>query len=262
MMRATGIGLFTALFVGTAQAAVAPPSGFDSWIAHVAVYCVDGPPQDICAGSATGSLAIADRTNNAIINEFVHEIAGGSITPNTLRGFASSTGTLNILSLAIRDTYTLSGPAGEVTITPKLTVEGHGMRIQDRPGAVPIGEAVMTASIGTDFFADGTSIIGAFAGGQDKIPAGVGALSGDLFVEAAAARTVTVNVPFMLAFHVELRNVSASEIDALSTATIGFDIPAGYTLTSELGWTPVPLPPPFALLALGCGALFRLRTQV
>lgn len=261
MMRAVGIGLGISLFVGVAQAAVVPPAGFDSWIAHVATYCVDGPPQDICAGSASGSLAIADRTNQALINEFVHEIAGGSVTPNALRGFASGTGTLNILSLAIRDTYTLSGPAGEVVITPKLTAEGHAMRIPPRPGAVPTGEAVMSASIGTDLSANGTSLIGAFAGGQDKIPAGLGALSDDLFVEVFAARTVTVNVPFKLAFHVELKNVGASEIDALGTATIGFDIPAGYVLTSELGWTPVPLPPAFALLALGCGALLSVRTR-
>ena len=60
----------------------------------------------------------------------------------------------------------------------------------------------------------------------------------------------------------ELSSIQGGEADALNTAIIDFDFPAGHTLTSELGWMPIPEPTTILLVGLAtAGILFRPRRR-
>jgi len=68
--------------------------------------------------------------------------------------------------------------------------------------------------------------------------------------------TVTAGTPFDLAFLFAVQSSGGVIANGMNTALIDFTLPAGYTLTSELGWTsPAVVPEPAAVWLFGSGLL-------
>ena len=262
MMKRNWIVLFIASLSSIANAEILPPPDFDSWIYHAANYC-SSPAQTAglapCGGSATGSLAVIDRAHPDH-DAGTNNIGGGVVSPNKMAAYYESNRSFQRVSTAIQDIYTVSGPPGEIDLLVRLNAEAEASRVVPFGSTQPLGRVTLRAQIGTSLRSTG-QLGGGFAFASDELPSGVGPLSDLLVAQAMAERTVTVGEAFSLAFVMILEGTSGARADARNTALIEFDVPDGYSLTSELGWTPVPVPPALALLATATLPLIRRRRR-
>lgn len=75
---------------------------------------------------------------------------------------------------------------------------------------------------------------------------------------------ITVGEPFVLAVSVGIDHTALAQTDMLGTATLSFDLPTGYGISSELGFvnaTPVPLPSALLLAFPVIAALWHSRRR-
>lgn len=217
------------------------------------------------AGSANGNSlrsAVSGSDNNAL---------GPNLSPD-IRMFNSS-----------RDTYTLSGTPAQVGSSIDLTAHFDITGTASLFGAsngnpFMIGQAFVNAKMGVfntnlpsfdredlrvspfDATTNATFDMRRFAN--------VGSVNGIIDLHMSHTFTAIVGTPFDIGYEL---NVSAFDsfgflgihgfnVDLSHTATIGFDVPAGYSLTSELGWTQVPEPSSIVLVGIG-GLLLLSRCR-
>ena len=240
----------------SAQALVVPPPGFDSWVAHGGNYgfnpSTNGQP--VIEG-AVGSLDIKDRADPHWAGSGIFQIGGGTVTPNSMAAFSSSNAGFHQVTTTLQDTYTLSGPSGPVDINVILSAEADAKRLA-LPIGVFSGVFQLIVGIGNGISSDGTEFDSIDAvGAKDELPQGIGPLDQHLSVEVVRSMTVMANEPFGIAYRMVLFSAGAAEGNALNTAVIGFDIPFGYTITSELGWTAIPEPAGLMLMGIAAGVL-------
>lgn len=214
----------------------------------------------------------------------LHLFAEGSVNGNTLRSYVSGEGTTqrtpNIqMYNSSNDTFTLHGTPEQVgqsvPITAHFDVTGTA-RVFGRQvnTSLTIGQVFVTAKMGifnpelVEFNREDLRISPFDASTNavfDLRRTNQAAVSGDIDLHISRTFTVVVGTPFDIGYGL---NIQAFDIvapfptgtngftaDLLHTAMIDFDIPAGYSLTSELGWTPVPEPSGVVLATLGCVCL-------
>ena len=159
------------------------------------------------------------------------------------------------VNVSSRDVFTLAGPAGTVDITIHFSGEASASRGANYFSGAIFGGGFLGVRVAEGIGGDGRTLLSNLGTAQEFLPTGAGPLSANLSADLSIPFTVTANTPFPLAFQLLISGTSAATVNALGTATIGFDVPDGYTLTSEQGWTPVPEPSTGLLMALGLGGL-------
>ena len=253
MIRTAVFVLRTSFFVTAVEAGIIPPAEFDTWVTHAGSLCHNPQANTPCDG-AEGSLPVEDRTHPTWTAAGRFTSGGGTASANQLAAFVAGNSAFFRLNASVQDTYTLSGPPGDVDITVHLSAEAHARRLFNPPVGQPAGGMFLIVKVGQAIRSDGETIVNVMSQDVDQMPSGTGPLEVDLAAEISMPLTVTANTPFALAHNLELSGSSAAEADALNTAIIDFTVPDGYTLTSELGWTPIPEPSMLALCLSGLAA--------
>lgn len=233
-----------------------------------------------------GALSLADYSldpDSALIAAGTVDHAAGALagslrlSPLSIFGFNTS-GELNVHA---RDRFTLVGPAGggPVTITAKLQVGGSVVA-----SAAPDEVSVTVEALLNSTLSGWDSVNGGLASSTGS--AGLFRMRyfpGDPFltllaptpidIEAVDTFDVAVGQEFQLGYRMRLlgsiRDQDASggalNFNFLNTAQLSFDLPAGYSISSDLGFsaTSVPEPATTALLAMGLlGAGWARRARL
>ncbi len=227
----------------------------------------DGP---VC-GEATSFLPLADYASGG------HDLVNASGMANPAAGplsgsiqtvvDAQSSNPANI-QLATRDTFTVAGPlVGEVvSITARLAVEAT---VQIDTGLANGPDVFAAFGFGPQAW-DSTlgGCVGSGVVAQDNTNFGnVINQSGSVIpvdLEAVHTFVVTTGTPFELVYWTRANasaNFSGSTtVDFTNTATLSFDLPTGYAITSDLGYS-VPEPGTGLLIALVFSGLACARRR-
>ena len=223
-------------------------------IGHFGTHCgAPSPSLNPCASSLTGDLPILNRADPNVSSLATLHIGGGTVTANEIAFQAVGNNAFHRLEAGLEDNYLLTGAAGSVSITARLRVQATAVRLPTHNGAFggePFGNLSISGTIGESLF-PGSGVQNVLASGSDSIPTAKGPLTKAIDFTVVATRTVSANTPFTFAFDVTSISTNGMSVNALNTVTIDFDIPTGYTLSSDLGWSPVPEPGVGLLAALG-----------
>lgn len=270
------VALLAVVWTGLAQAGVAAVNPLPTdrqWIRIGSNHCffpsTNGAPTCPAGGTASGFIDPATQHAHPTFQASgVSVLGGGSTEANALRIFIEASRGFSFAGAVIADTYTLAGPAGTVSLSATLTAEATVTAIPASTGdifssvniGIAIGQGINPGGSGVAVQLASDSL---FTNLVTTTP-----LEIDLAVEHAF--DVTVGTPFNLAHHFATTNAGGIRVDGLSTATIGFTLPDGYSLTSVLGFqseqtgggaTGVSAPAGLGLLAFATGALAALRRR-
>lgn len=218
------------------------------------------PTGNECA-SAVDFLPVANYSDPG----FGPIVGGGSVEAGVLHGYLSSaiggnTTTVNSVSMDVdaRDQFTVDGTiAGEtISITAHLLVAG----VVDITTSLGANSATAHASIGTGW--NGTyGGISAFKATASDFTGYITSNSTiPLSAEAIYTFDVVTGTSFQLSYGMQLDTRATytggmTEADFLNTATLSFDLPAGYTISSLGGYGVVPEPATTLLLGIGLAGL-------
>lgn len=215
--------------------------------------------------SALDFLPVADYSSAAAYPSIV---AGGSVQPGVLHG---------TLSTSINDPFALvaSGVAMDVDARDQFTVDGAtiGQTISITAhllvsGTVHISGNSLNANWATAFASIGTGW-GASYGGisafQDTASDATGYVFTNATIPLSAQASYTFDVvtgtSFQLSYGMRLNANAAggsgdtTTADFLNTAVLSFDLPTGYTISSQGGFGVVPEPAATLLLGIGLAGL-------
>jgi hypothetical protein len=211
----------------------------------------------LLAESNTGLLDF-DMTNMAG-TRFVD--AWGEIANGTIRLRLHNRSGLTSLRGSVKDQYVLAGPTGgTVTLTAYLEVDGFTSYLGTGTRTRVLGE------IGADFQEDG---FGGTFPTFNEIGSSTGSVNTDVeFTHDFAVPytfNATVGVPFQLAYSVVIGNggptLAPGSVltDLTNTATVRFELPEGFSLTSQNRFgaptadSNSEVPEPGSMTLLGCG---------
>ncbi len=262
-MKLLGLGTVATVFVFllTPIAAHAAPM---QQVSIGSTYCSDpaagfGAPTCPTGVSTTGFLDSTTQHAHPTWQPTISVKGGGSTSATKLRFFVEANAGFSYASAVIADTYTITGAPGNIPITVSLTASATAEAVQRPPGDY-FGSANFGLNIGTAVAASGRNVVNLL--GSDT------AASGNLFapglvninMAAMAMLNVTVGVPFDLAYDFSVTGSSGIRADGLNTGTINISVPAGYTITSALGYG-VPEPATFALALAATLFVFGRRKR-
>jgi len=226
-LATAGIGVTLLLTQPTgARASTIPmPAGSRSWILVSSGDCDDDGPnvnndRGHCAGAVSRLNPSGNIGHGQIQTPYGYEIfVDAAIEPEAFRGFIQTTAAYDaFLDMAMIDTYTLNGstlPAGTVV---SITVTFHAVGTMHPAPILPglYGSGVFAINLGSSFnpnpivIPENTRVQGTFPNGSAQ-------------------------TPFDLAFYLAARP-KFSTIDFSHTATIGFTLPDGTSITSTGGY--------------------------
>lgn len=279
-------GALLALAIGslaisqTAQAVVVvvPDPSDRQWVAVGGSYChgsesPNGTPTCPDGGTATGFIdPMTEFASSHYQNFGITLKGGGSSSANALRIYIESNSGFSFASAAIEDTYTIIGPgSGDVSITARITADATAAA-RNTPINEVFGSANFSLAIGTGGLStSGRGILNQIA--SDAASTGTLRSTAEVPIELVAEDTFTVTpgVAFNLGYSFSVIGSAGIIANGLNTATIGFDLPDGYSITSTLGFSSgtassssVPEPPALALLVsavLLLGAIAHIRRR-
>ena len=220
----------------------------------------------------------------------LHLFASGSADGNALKSFISGQHdgrTIANMQMynSSRDTFTLAGTPEQVgqsvTLVAHFDADGTASLFGGSNGnpAARVGTVNVTAKMGTftPVLSPGNREdlrVNAFdaastATFQLNRFAGMANVSGGVDLHTTHTFTAVVGTPFDIAYGLNLdafdsftgtAGINGYTVDLAHTGMIDFDVPAGYSLTSVLGWKPIPEPSSIGLLGLcAVGLLLAAR---
>lgn len=268
------IGCAIAYLAVSGLASAGPLSTDHQWLSVGANYGFNPAQNGTPTVAETGSGFIdptSEFTDPYWQNFGVFQGGGGSTSANTLRVYSEGNSSFTRATAVVEDTYTLSGPAGSVSIEVQFSADGFIDIIQNPPFSYEVGVGSAKIEIGSSMVHSGTQsgldingfIVGDnFGTGIVNNQNGDKVLHYDFDLLATHTMTVATGTPFGLAFLFETHGVSGVRANGLNTGLIDFTLPEGYTLTSELGWTsPVPEPTTHVLIGLGLAGFSFARRR-
>jgi hypothetical protein len=223
---------------------------------------------------STADLPLADYEPDATRQTFIEasaDQANGTLTATvTYTQDAGEFANDGRFDANARDRFTVSGPmpGSTVEITARLRMEGAIAYVGLVSVRAATVEAVVSSSVdGWDPAAGVVNITGA-----DSLQSGPGVNLPDVEFELEATDTfnVTVGTPFQFAYRMDLDGGQAGgsgerSAELAAVATLSFDLPAGYSITSELGYSDAPAPVPalsVGMLTGLCGGLLGVVALV
>lgn len=252
MLAVAGALVLVLAAFSTVQAAIiGMPNGSRSWILVRAGDCDDdGPNVNVDRGYCIGAVTILDQPGDIGHNQIANYdiFADATIGAEMFRGSLRTTNVYAaFMDLSMIDTYTLASttlPSG--TVVP-ITVSFHAVGTMYK-GLICCGlygGGGFSIKIGTAFIPDEivvpeTSRVGGGVGpsysAQVYYPTHTSD-GADVPLDLLATMTfdVTIGTPFDLAFNINAVS-QKSTIDFGHTATIGFNLPAGTTISSTGGY--------------------------
>lgn len=237
---------FCGIFLPQAASAVVvvqPEPGDRQWVAVGGTNChgsesPNGTPTCPGGGTASGSIDPATEFASAFKQGFgVTLKGGGSTNANALRIYVESNTGFSFVSAAIEDTYTVTGPSsGDVSITARITADAMAASRVTTIGEV-FGSAQLFLAIGTALSSSGRDVLNHIA--DDQVSTGQLQSTAAVAYELVAEETMTITPgdAFNLAYSFAANGTAGIIVDGLSTATIEFDLPDGYAITSTLGFS-------------------------
>jgi hypothetical protein len=209
-------------------------------------------------------------------NSGLAEQAYASLATGTLRLSAQSYGSTSYDALYITagDFFTIAGPPGTVSLSAQLLANGTA----DLPS---VGSSGLNPSVNltawvqppggsyiyaADFFQISYSVFNlpnpSYSGPIYSV------YSGQNFLDASSQTwTETVGVPFYFSYGLQAQVTDGGDMNVLHTGTLSFNLPAGYTIQSQGGFSSAPasVPEPssavLALTVVACFAWCRRRSQ-
>jgi hypothetical protein len=155
---------------------------------------------------------------------------------------------VNCVAIArLTDDYTLGGPAG-TTIPVTATLDVHY--------SLAVGSRY-DAQLATELHAPGVDKSGFY---EQRVSDNGYETSGNPDVSLSATFDWTVGDTHELVWRLAALGLQTVHVDAGNTATVGFQLPSGYTVTSSLGFVSVP-EPTAAVLVLPVLALAARRNR-
>lgn len=213
-----------------------------------------------------------------------------SVTTDGIKLLLNSTGSgfFNVTA-GVSDTYTITGgtPGENLSLNAHLNIDGNSANLFTPVLNAYFGHANINYGIGLVLNPHPENA-GIAAVANPVIDTGTGFVSGQFGVlfgtggefstaHTAAQKTVdfdvaipvpllvTVGEPFVLAVSVGIDHGALAETDMLGTVTLSFDLPAGYVISSELGFleaAPVPLPSALLFAISGIAGLWCSRMRL
>jgi hypothetical protein len=189
-----------------------------------------------------------------------HSIGDGSLASGQLKILADSLQSAAAVDafsmLTAQDVFTVTGPAGVISITATFNADGSA-NLPDVGGALGPG-----GSATAEMFGPSGSTGDAFARGTGEVP-----FVGGIDLQTSLTFDVTIGVPFRLTYRLAANARNFSDIDMLGTGSLGFVLPQGYTISSLGGYsslqpTPTPnpaVPEPSTLTLMVLGGAFVVR---
>ncbi len=264
MLRSASLSFILSAF-GIASAAhgqnIGMPAGARTWIA-VSGSTVDNG--NCCDEAAGETQALPYPSPNYVrygpyISQGLAYYANGEVLPNRVRSAYARVGPASPMFVynSMVDTYTITGPPGSegTPVNARVTFRVVGpLCVGYWCCGVYVGGSYLTVEVGTwdgntdPFFHEGSRVI-AFGAGftqSASIPGGNhGAIQPIMQVDTAVDQVLsrTVGQPFDLAFGMNLSGDGAANPSGSPApsdyivGTIDWELPAGYTITSLLGWT-------------------------
>lgn len=221
------------------------------------------PTVELLADSTTNTFEYFNSSTASGQERYID--AWGEIANGAIRLRLDSWATNPTLRASVRDQYVLSGPIGEtVSLTVHLEVDGFTRYVGTAGGV-----RIVRGEIGGDHHEDG------FAGlspifSQEGVATEDNNTNVEFMHDFDVTHTfdATVGVPFQLAYSVAIirgnpRPGPAGSVltDLTNTATVRFDLPEGFSLTSQSGFgaptenAEVPEPGSMALLGSGIAGM-------
>lgn len=277
MLAAMAFAVLAVSQAAKAVVIVQPDPSDRQWVAVGGGNChgserPNGTPTCPGGGTASGFIDPMTEFASAHFQNFGATLkGGGSTSANALRIFVESNSGFSFASAAIVDTYTIVGPdTGATSITARITADATAASRVTTIGET-FGNATFSLAIGTGLFTSGRSVVNQIA--SDEFSTGLLQSTAAVPIQLVAEDTFTVTpgVAFNLAYAFTVHGTAGIVANGLNTATIEFDLPDGYSISSTLGFSAgttsssdVPEPPALALLAsalllLGSIAFFRRR---
>lgn len=196
---------------------------------------------------------------------------------------STASGFFNVTA-GVTDTYTVTGgtPGGDLALNAYLNINGdsanlftpilnayfghanidYGVGLAINPHPLNAGLAAVSNPVidtGTGFVAGQFGVLFG-TGGEFSIAHTTGQKNVNFDVAIPVPLQITVGEPFILAVSVGIDHGALAHTDMLGTATLSFDLPTGYGISSELGFVdaaPVPLPSALLLALAGIAGLWR-----
>ncbi len=175
----------------------------------------------------------------------ISESASGSLATGVLKASGEAVNVyddFDSVGISANDIFDLHGPAGSVSITATFEVTGTANLAAVGPGGsilIDGGDAsIVLCGPGGSFACGGDTFqatgVSPFPGGTETITS---EYTGKPYLLVSYTWTQATNVPFGVYYSMNLDAYSGSSIDLTDPGTLSFNLPAGYSLTSEGGYS-------------------------